>query len=496
MIPPVKLGRRAIATALLVTLASSVFAQITNGDLETPQILPNSWIDRPTNFPGWAFVGRSGVGNGSTPLASGAYTGNQYAFLATQPGAPGKMTQTINGFTPGVQYRLRFWMRTRPGFQPVDFCVNRNGVPAMRVVHSFGIWIEFATDWFTAEGASSTFDFYALDTSGDKLTVIDNIRVEAGPPPPLGLPLNPSFELPAYPQGSWDSPPGGMETAWQFYGSSGIEHGPSSWGSGAAHGVQYAFMQNTSYFNQLIGDFQLGHSYHVQWYMARRNGNVGGNNGNPVRVLLDQNVIFPAVMYDNPVWKNFASKPFTASNLSALLQFEGTNNSGDRSELIDHVRIFENSVLAATNYSLIRGSYLSGDLSSLLSSNDVYLRFAPGFNLDRGGPPLQVEFETTCPFTTLIYLALDLETACSNTSVLQKLELWDYANQQWVLVSQVFPGNTDSTIQIVRTDDANQFVNGTTGKIRSRVSLFVTDPTTSRSWQYRIDQLRFYATPF
>lgn len=471
-------------------------AQVTNGGFETPQISPNSWVDNPTNFPGWLFTGRSGVGNGSTPLAPGAYAGTQYAFLATQGANGGKMSQTIGGMTPGANYRLRFWMRTRPGFAGIELGVRMNGNDIMTPCHSFGIWLEYATDWFVAPATSATFEFYADNSANDKLTVIDEVRLDPGPPPAPGLPLNGSYESPAMPVGNWFFLPADLQTVWKFHGAGGIANGPGSWGTNAADGLQYAFLQNTSYCNQVIGIFNLDKSYHVEYYMARRSGNVGGNDGNPIRVLLDQTEIAPSVFYDNPNWRNFASKPFMPTNLTGLLQIEGLNNNGDRTELIDHVRIFENVDLSPTAYELVQGTYISGNVSSVAYSDDQYLKLAPGLNLARLTPPIQVVFEATSPSTTVTYFAMALESACSLAGLNQRIELWDAVNRQWVLASQTSPANVDGTVHIVRSDDAALFVDQTTGKIRCRVSMAMPSPTGSRTWQYRIDQVKFAITPF
>ena len=147
--------------------------------------------------------------------------------------------------------------------------------------------------------------------------------------------------------------------------------------------------------------------------MARRNGSVGGNDGNPVRVTFDGEEIFPFTLYDNPTWKTFISRPFLPSNSSGLLRFEGGNPSGDRSELIDWVRIFENTDLLPDNVVVQRGRQISGGLASLFSSDDVRLEVAPALNVDQQSAPVEVLIETTSPWWGIAYLALTLESSAS-----------------------------------------------------------------------------------
>lgn len=487
------LTRIAVFFALLAASALALGEAI-NGGFEKPEYAPNSWHPNPANVPGWTFFGNSGQARGSTPWSSSSHSGSQYAYLQTNGAFSGRISQTMSGFVPGNQYRIRFWMHRRPGFQPVTLGIRMNGVDIMRPCHSVGVWIEYASDWFIATFASATFDFYAVQEPSDKGSVIDDVVVEAGPPPALERPANPSFELPAFPQGTWQQPPAGVDLAWEFYGHGGIEHGPSSWGSGAQDGNQYAFLQQQATFFQRIGYFEPGRTYHAEWYMMRRNGNVGGNDGNAIRVLLDELEVFPFTLHDSPIWKNFASRSFSPAGPTATIRFEGAPTSQDKTELFDNVRIFENTDLVPVSFSVVRGRWIAGTLDSLAASDDQTLQFAPRVTRSGVSPPVQVVFEAVAPFPSLGYLALSLESSASVPGLIQTTELWDFEHQQWEGVDQRPLSTVDGTMQIVRSEDAGLFIDPLTSRIRSRVSIETGGGLGARTWLYRVDLVRFSVT--
>lgn len=152
---------------------------------------------------------------------------------------------------------------------------------------------------------------------------------------------NAGFETPAMAAGEWHQFTHLSGTTWAGEESSGIANGSGSWGSTAHSGSQYGYIQNTAFIEQTISGFTVGRSYRINFWMARRNGNVGGNSPNPMEVVLDssQTIFGPTAPPDDTEWHAFTTSTFVANKSSYKVTFQGVNTNGDESSLIDDVQI-------------------------------------------------------------------------------------------------------------------------------------------------------------
>lgn len=472
------------------------FSQVANSSFENPLFGSNSWQYRPSGIPGWTFLNNAGMANGNTAWGTSGQSGVQYAFLQSQ-GNGGRIRQVVTGFVPGTQYRVTYWAHRRPNNNPgAPIEVLKDGVPiSLGVAPATQQWIQHASYWFTATNTTHEIEL-RTNNEFDRATAIDDVEIASWPPPPYGLPANPGFEFPPLGLNQYAANPGGIQTAWEFLGTSGMANNDSSWGSSAFEGEQYAYIQRSASFNQRIGDFVPGKSYHVQWWMMRRDGGLGADVAQPVRVLYDGAEIAPFQIQTNPVWRNFASKPFTPSSADGVLKFEGGTDVGDRASVIDSVRIFENEVVVPDAISFQRGQQTGGTIASLFQSDNDYLRARQFFVLSLTDPPIQMTVEGTVPPGDPIYLNLEVESAISLTGFNQQLQVLNTQNNSWVTVSETALGNTDTNVDITRLDDASAFVHPVTGKIKCRIWVKRAGPAISSNWTYRIDKVRFYVGMF
>ena len=104
---------------------------------------------------------------------------------------------------------------------------------------------------------------------------------------------NAGYEAPVLPTNNWASPPPASPgLLWQGSGKWGIANGTGSWGTGGHSGSQYGFLQSYSdpspgTMFQTVSGFTIGNRYNVNFWMARRNGNVGGNAGTSLTINVD-----------------------------------------------------------------------------------------------------------------------------------------------------------------------------------------------------------------
>jgi hypothetical protein len=93
--------------------------------------------------------------------------------------------------------------------------------------------------------------------------------------------------------------------------------------------------------SQAVGGFVLGSSYVIDYWMARRNGNVGGNEGTSLTVEVNGG----EVIVDNEfsagggVWLPYTSRAFRATGEFQLFTFSVPALSVDRSLLLDDLSI-------------------------------------------------------------------------------------------------------------------------------------------------------------
>lgn len=152
---------------------------------------------------------------------------------------------------------------------------------------------------------------------------------------------NTGFETPALSTNQWVSLP--QNAQWNFIGvqdrASGIANGSGAWGSGAASGKQYAFIQRDARIEQSVQNLTVGDWYRVKFLMARRNGNVGGNDANQVDVAVGNAVVGAGFRPFNQTWQAFETDPFQATSGSMLLSFRGLQTNLDHTSLIDDVLV-------------------------------------------------------------------------------------------------------------------------------------------------------------
>lgn len=489
-------GMSRVLLSCVVALSSSVaLAQVVNSSFEDPIYGANTWQYRPGGVPGWTFLNNAGLANGSTPWGPTGNTGNQYGFIQTQ-GNGGRISQNVGGFVPGTTYRITYWLRRRTDFMGANIQVFKDGLPiSVPVMPANHMWVQHASDWFVASSNSHVIEF-RTDNTNDHASLIDDVQVATWPPPPYGLPTNPSFEFPILNSGWWTERPGGILTAWVFEGTSGIANGASSWGSSGQIGQQYAYIQRDASIRQQVGDFVPGRSYHAQWFMMRRNGGVGANVGQPIRALMDNVEIAPFQIQPDAIWRNFASHPFTAISTSGVLRFEGGSDIGDRTSLIDNVRIFENEEVVPDAISFQRGQQTGGTVSSLFESDNDYLRARQFLVFSQTDPPVQMTVEGTVPPGDPIYLNIHVESAISLSGFNQEIQLLNVQSNTWTSVSETSLTNTDSNRDIVRLDDASSYVHPVTGKIKCRLWVKRAGPAFSSLWTYRVDKVRFSVALF
>jgi hypothetical protein len=155
---------------------------------------------------------------------------------------------------------------------------------------------------------------------------------------------NASFESPIVPSsvGNWIQQPTGPDVIWTGTGKWGIARGASSWGSAGHTGPQYAFLQSSNdpapgTLSQTVSGFVVGNSYILDYWMARRNGNLGANIGTDLTVTINGHEVIVDRQFSSGdgEWLPYASHPFVAHDPTLTFTFSVPPPTGDHSLLLD-----------------------------------------------------------------------------------------------------------------------------------------------------------------
>lgn len=171
----------------------------------TPQFILNFGFEAPSIStyqynPGgasWTFTAQSGAnGSGITANNSLFNTGNPVAPQGIQSAflqGTGNISQTINGFVPGLKYNVTFAAAQRAtyqnGGQTWNFKLDNTVVKNFSSPANATNYLDYSTN-FTATATAHTLTFAGTDLlGGDNTVFLDNIRLVSAPslvPPQLG----------------------------------------------------------------------------------------------------------------------------------------------------------------------------------------------------------------------------------------------------------------------------------------------------------------------
>lgn len=148
---------------------------------------------------------------------------------------------------------------------------------------------------------------------------------------------------------------------------------------------------------------------------------------------------------------------------------------------------FNGIVRQPTSYTIFRGNHISGDLASVLSSDNSYLTIREVPLLAIGESEVMVVFNGTSHVSNPAVIGFRLESHVTSGGVRKMVELWHWAANRWV-ATDYRPASTGSdTIQVYAEENLAQFVQQGTNAVRARVR-FDGQAAFAFGWQARIDQ--------
>lgn len=149
--------------------------------------------------------------------------------------------------------------------------------------------------------------------------------------------------------------------------------------------------------------------------------------------------------------------------------------------------------VAPTNVRVIRGTFESGDLAGILTSDDVRYNVRQVAAPSISTPNVGVAVDAVSPLGTLNGLRVEIESLCSgapSSSVVYRVELFNNNSGTWERVFEGNPTTTDSSIAITATGDPSRFIQA--GNLISARLLWFDRGTASVGWRSGIDRVAFF----
>jgi serine protease AprX len=145
------------------------------------------------------------------------------------------------------------------------------------------------------------------------------------------------------------------------------------------------------------------------------------------------------------------------------------------------------SLVNPTSHTLVTGFVAGGTLSSVNVSDNSYFSFNPGIVLSALQSPVVIELRGNSVTAIPNSLAFVIESAGSSVNLQQKIEMFDFVNQQWVEADIDNLTTTDTTYTANAPGPPTNFITPATGSVAVRVSIGQTGPIFAFPWTYRID---------
>jgi len=145
------------------------------------------------------------------------------------------------------------------------------------------------------------------------------------------------------------------------------------------------------------------------------------------------------------------------------------------------------------SFTLFRGLLISGNLQSLIQSDNNRLVIRPGVVFSSHEPPIQLIVDATSPNATPSRLEFSVEAHCSVQNIEQRIALYNFDTQAYETLNTSTATTSDSTVVAVVTSNPGRFV-GINLQLRSRVAYKAQGPVFVYPWFARVDQVKWTLT--
>ena len=140
----------------------------------------------------------------------------------------------------------------------------------------------------------------------------------------------------------------------------------------------------------------------------------------------------------------------------------------DKPEGADNIQAWESpGPVSPREFSAFRGFYVSGDLNSLLESDDDKLCYNPGIVLNPTEAPVTLDFYGTLPNDSPAILDVTIESSANTVGLELTISFWNYNTNSWDVVGMDTQSLNNDTVRTFAGNPADHVEVGT-GEVRTR----------------------------
>lgn len=133
-----------------------------------------------------------------------------------------------------------------------------------------------------------------------------------------------------------------------------------------------------------------------------------------------------------------------------------------------------------------RGNVISGGLRDLQRVDESVLVMKKGLTANPSEAPIRIVLDGVSRWQDISKLRFELRNRVDSAGLVQTVEFWDFEASQWILVGTDTPGFTDTTFTFT-APQPDRFVEAGTKKVRARIQIRASGPTTITNWGSVID---------
>jgi len=142
-----------------------------------------------------------------------------------------------------------------------------------------------------------------------------------------------------------------------------------------------------------------------------------------------------------------------------------------------------------SDYTIVRGNYVSGGLSDLSYSDDSYLVVEIGFTLTNLEPPVWLRLTATSPSTNPTELTFTFESHVNKQGAIQQtIELYNYTSESYEVVDTRMASTSDQTVEVTISSNPSRFINTSNSEMKAQLKFIQTGPIVGYPWQVYFDQ--------
>ncbi len=141
----------------------------------------------------------------------------------------------------------------------------------------------------------------------------------------------------------------------------------------------------------------------------------------------------------------------------------------------------------AESFTVPLGRHLSGEVSDLHASDDLYVTIRSRALAAVTLPMIRMEVQGVTAVETASRITVTVETAASSlpNQPLQRLALFDHLAESWVTIDERPAPPVDTVVEVIIEDDPTRFIAPGAGQLKMRLDWL--DPGATTPWGVRID---------